>query len=176
MPRLEEIPINSMNSHQKEVREKITNGPRGSVPGPLAIWLYRSKFADLAQSLGQYCRFDSCLPPLLSELAILVTAKAWDSAYEWQAHARIAREEGLDPAIIDAIATGHPPPLATPDQEAVYEFSRTLHTDRRVPDDLYSRAEQVLGAEALVDLVGVLGYYTLISMTINAFEIPADPD
>lgn len=173
MPRLPILQPEDMTPAQRAVHDSIATGPRGGVRGPLALWLHRPELADRAQSLGRYCRYDSCLAPRLSELAILTTARIWDAAYEWQAHLAPARAAGLSEAIIGAVAADKAPPFAQADEEQVYSFTRELNLTRSVSDDLYARTVAELGHEGTVDLVGILGYYSLISMTIKAFEVPA---
>jgi 4-carboxymuconolactone decarboxylase len=162
-----------MPAEQKAVYDRIISGPRGTIGGPLSVWLVRPQLGDLAQALGAYCRFGSLLPARLSELAILATAKFWGSAFEWDAHRPLAVAGGLGEDVIDAIEAGREPPFQQEDEAVVHAFSATLHATRNVPDALYERAVRVLGQEAIVDLVGLLGYYTLASMTINVFGIEA---
>jgi 4-carboxymuconolactone decarboxylase len=164
--------IEDMTNHQRQVHDTIASGPRGAVRGPLAVWLNRPELASCAQLLGRYCRFDTSLPPHLSELAILTTARFWSSEFEWAAHKPIALEAGLSPDIIEAIRTHQEPLFEHEDESVVHTFSKTLHTERHIKGNLYSRAVKTLGEAAVVDLTGILGYYTLISMTINVFEVP----
>ena len=176
MPRLNPPDPNQYSDRQREVADAITAGPRGGLRGPLAMWLHRPELADRAQAFGQYCRFDSSLPPVLSELAILVTARHWSAEYEWFAHKRIALEAGLDPAIAEAIRARAEPVFDDPKQEVVYAFAQALHGDKRVPQALYDTAVERLGAAAVVDLVAVLGYYGFVSMTLNVFEVMPPDD
>lgn len=171
MARLPALDQTQMNKRQIEVYRDIASGPRGNVRGPLAIWLHRPDLADKAQQLGQYCRYDSSLSPRLSELAILTTARIWDAAFEWQAHVPHALAAGVDDAVIDALANDRAPEFAAEDEALVYEFTRELNLERGVSDALYARAIAVLGKDGTVDLVGVLGYYSLISMTIKVFDV-----
>ena len=169
------IPIllpENMTDDQRQVHDTIVSGPRGAVRGPLAVWLNRPELASAAQALGRYCRFDTSLEPRLSELAILTTARVWSSEFEWSAHKPIALEAGLSPDVIEAIRTHQNPIFEHEDEAAVHAFSKTLHTDRYINDELYARAVDALGEAGVVDLTGILGYYTLISMTINVFEVP----
>ncbi len=175
MPRLPDLDPAALTAEQRPVYDAIASGPRGVVHGPLAVWLRRPQLADRAQSLGAYCRFGSSLSPRLSELAILVTARVWGSEFEWWAHKAHALKAGLPADVIEAIRTNGAPALTEPEDEAVYAVATTLNRDRRLDDALYARAIAVLGEGRLIDLVGVLGYYTLISMTINTFEV-ARPD
>ena len=171
MARLPAIAAQDLSAEQRAVHARIAAGPRGQVRGPLAVWLRRPELADRAQALGEYCRFGSSLETRLSELAILVTARVWGSEFEWFAHKTHAAQAGLPAAVIEAIRTHQAPPLETEEDRAVYDVATTLNRTRRLDDALYARALTVLGEGRLVDLIGVLGYYALISMTINAFEI-----
>lgn len=164
----------SFTAAQQEVHDVITSGPRGRVAGPLGVWLWRPELAQRAQSLGQYCRFDSSLPKRLSELAILITGRYWGSEFEWQHHKPIALKAGLDKRIVDDICKGEPPDFVNSDEQCVYDLAMSLYHNRRVSDSIYDTAITVLGRDAVVDLVGVLGYYAFISMTINVFEVDAE--
>jgi 4-carboxymuconolactone decarboxylase len=171
--RYSEIPPEAMTEAQREVCTAITAGKRGRVPPPFQVLLHSPTLCARAQALGEFARYDTSLGSRLSELAILVTARHWTAQYEWYAHAKIARESELDPAIIDAIAARRDPkPLMQPDERAVYDFAKALHETHRVDDVIYAEATRLLGAQGVVDLIGVLGYYTLISMTLNTFEVP----
>ncbi|MCD0503551.1 carboxymuconolactone decarboxylase family protein [Bordetella petrii] len=171
MPRLQPPDVSAMSAHQRRVYEAIASGPRGRVRGPLAVWLHRPGLAEHAQALGQYCRYDSSLSPRLSELAILTMAAWWEAPFEWWAHQPIAVQAGLDAAVAEQIRTGATPVFQQADESVVYRFVRELLESRRVSDALYQQAVQVLGTESVVDLTGIAGYYTLISMTINVFDI-----
>ena len=173
MPRIPELDPGSLTAEQKRVYDEIASGPRGGVRGPLAVWLRRPGLADKAQALGRYCRYDSSLSPRLSELAILTTARIWDASYEWAAHEPHAEKAGLPRPVIDALKEDRDPTFEAEDEAVVYDVARKLNLDRRLSDELHARAVDVLGLEGLIDLVGVLGYYSLISMTLNAFEIEA---
>ncbi|MEM6310341.1 MAG: carboxymuconolactone decarboxylase family protein [Pseudomonadota bacterium] len=165
---------NNLTPDQQRVYDAIASGPRGGVRGPLRVWLQSPQLAQRAQALGQFARYDSSLDPVLSELAILVTARIWGSGYEWGAHAPIAKKAGLDGQVIAAIASASRPVFDNPAQSAVFEFAVDLHRDRRVADTTYACALDLLGTAGVVDLVGICGYYTLISMTINVFDVPSD--
>lgn len=160
------------NLRQQEIHAAIASGPRGGVRGPLAIWLHRPELAARAQDLGRYCRYDTVLDPKLSELAILVAGRVFASEYEWQVHKKFALKAGLAAEIIEAIRQNERPAFDDPAEEVVHDIARAALETRHVEDILYARAIEVLGEAALVDLVGVLGYYSLISLTINIFRIP----
>ncbi|SOZ66516.1 conserved hypothetical protein [Cupriavidus taiwanensis] len=171
MERLKPLKPEELTPEQQEVHAAISSGPRGQVRGPLAMWLHRPGLANRAQALGQYCRYDSSLPPRLSELAILVMARTWMSEFEWWAHKPIALKAGVAEEVVEAIRTGQEPVFGNEDEQVIYEFLTVLHATRNVPDALYQRVMVVLGKDRVVDLVGLAGYYTLISMTINVFGV-----
>ena len=171
-PRIHPPAPSSLDAAQRKVYDDIVAGPRGEVVGPLGVWLWRPELADRAQRLGAYARYGTSLPPVLSELAILVVARTWGSEFEWLVHKPIALAAGVSPEAVEAIRRGRTPPLEDPAQSAVYEFCAVLLREHHVDDELYAGAVKALGEEGVVDLVGILGYYSLISMTINAFNVP----
>jgi 4-carboxymuconolactone decarboxylase len=175
MSRLPELRYDAMTTEQQRVHDEIVAGPRGQVVGPLQVWLHSPGLAERAQKLGAYVRFGSALPAPLAELAILVTARHWQAEFEWHAHARLARAAGIPEAVIEAIRRGAAPALTDAGSRAVHAVARELHETRSLSDATYATAAAALGRKALVDLVGLLGYYTLVSMTLNAFAVPT-PD
>jgi 4-carboxymuconolactone decarboxylase len=180
MSRVPKLDVAALSVEQRRVYDAIAAGPRGRVEGPLQVWLQSAGLADRAQALGAFCRFHTSLPPRLSELAILVTGAFWQARFEWYAHAPLAIAAGLDAAMVEAIRVGKTPQFSKPDEIAVYHFARELTQNRQVADATYQQAVATLGLPAVVELVGILGYYTLVSMTLNAFEVPlpatvADP-
>jgi 4-carboxymuconolactone decarboxylase len=160
-----------MSDAQRKVAEESASGKRGHLPAPLRAWLHSPELGNRAQRLGEFVRYDTSLPPELSELAILVTARFWTSHYEWYAHKREALKAGIAPSIIDAIATRAPPDLHNARAAAVYGYARTLLATGRVDDALHAEAVKQIGTTGVVELVGILGYYSLVAMTLNAFEI-----
>jgi 4-carboxymuconolactone decarboxylase len=172
MTRLPTLDETALTPDQQRVRDEIVSGPRGRVAGPLRVWLQSPGLAAKAQALGQYARYDSVLPPHLSELAILVTARYWSSGFEWSHHAPIAQKAGVPEQAITAISRAQKFVFDDVEMQAVFDFAVELHVHKRVSDDTYAVAQQALGTQACVDLVGVCGYYTLISMTINVFDVP----
>ncbi len=175
MARLPPLDPAMLSGRQKELFDKIASGPRGRVAGPFNVLLQCPGVVDPVQELGRSLRFDGALPGHLRELGILVAARFWTAQFEWHTHARMAREEGLDTAVIEAIAAGATPPLATPEENAVDDFCRELHGNHAVGDETYTQAVEMLGQEGVIELTVLSGYYTLISMILNTFEI-ALPD
>ena len=171
MSRVPSFDTATMTEHQRRVYEAVMSGPRGVVRGPVQVWLQNPGFAEHAQALGAYCRFGTALPRRLSELAIITTAVYWRAGYEWRSHAPMAIAGGLSQQVADAILAGTPPPFAAEDEAAVHQFAIELLHDHAVSAPTWDRAQRVLGMHAMIDLVAILGYYGIISMTIKAFEI-----
>jgi 4-carboxymuconolactone decarboxylase len=177
--RLKEINDEQMTALQRALRDAIYAGPRGvrsKLTGPFQIWLNAPELGHLAQALGAHVRFKTSLSPRLSETAILATAQFWKAQYEWHAHAPMAQKAGVKPATIKDILAGREPKAAAKDECAIIDFVRELYKTRRVSDRTYKRVHAFLGDAGTVELVGICGYYALISMTLNVFRAQLPPD
>jgi 4-carboxymuconolactone decarboxylase len=120
--------------------------------------------------LGAFLRFDTVFPAILSEIAILVTARHWTSHYEWYAHKRLALKGGMDPRIIDDIRDRRTPHFDDPKGRMIYDVSKSLHEGHGLTKGMYDEAVKMLGERGLVEIIGLCGYYTMVSMTLNTFE------
>jgi 4-carboxymuconolactone decarboxylase len=172
MPRFAHLRSEDMTETQRRVHDSIAGGPRGGVRGPFNALLRSPELADRVQRLGEYLRFHSSLPARLNELAILINARFWESKYEWWAHRRLALAGGLPEALIDDLARRRRPATMQADEALVYEFCMALHTKHAVDDELFARAVAMLGDAGVIDLIGVSGYYTLVSMVLNVADVP----
>ena len=175
--RLKEISDEQMTAPQLALRDAIYSGPRGlrkKLTGPFQIWLNAPELGQFAQALGAHVRYSTSLSPRLSETAILATAQVWKAQYEWYAHAPMAEKAGVKPKTIKDIQAGRTPTSAAKDERAIVDFVRELYKTRRVSDRTYKRVHAFLGDRGTVELVGICGYYALISMTLNTFraELP----
>ncbi|UAN00773.1 carboxymuconolactone decarboxylase family protein [Achromobacter mucicolens] len=166
----------TMTDDQKRVYEKIVSGPRGRLVGPLRAALHSPELAERWQALGALLRFGTSLAPRVSELAIVVTARRWNSQIEWHIHAQAARAAGISDAVLDAIQARETPVFDNADDAVVYEFARQIQETGQVDPDLYAQAVARWGAVGVVELTAVIGYYTMVSMTLNAHEIPMPDD
>ena len=173
--RMAEIPLDQMSPAQRSVADAILSGPRKSIRGPFNAWLRSPELADRLQKVGEYVRFNSSLDRRVNEMAILMTAQAWGSQYEWYAHAPLAIKAGLDPAIVAAIGTGRKPDNMKDDEAIVWEFSTQLRRDHGVDDAIYARALEKFGEQGIMDLVAVNGYYDVVSMTLNVARVAPPP-
>ncbi|WP_439599169.1 carboxymuconolactone decarboxylase family protein [Falsiroseomonas sp.] len=156
---------------QQEACAEAASGIRGRVPAPMIAWIRNPELARRAQKLGELLRYQTTLEPRLSELAILVCARHWTSHYEWTVHKREGLKAGMDPAVVEAIAARREPRLADDRERAVHDVARTLIGTARLPQALHDQATAVLGERGLVELVALLGYYSMVALTLNAFEI-----
>jgi 4-carboxymuconolactone decarboxylase len=176
MTRYKDLDPTALDEAQKRIWQEIASGPRGNVPPPLQIWLKSPALAENAQRLGAFARYGTSLPPRLSELAILMTARHWTAHYEWHHHEVFARKAGLDPAVIAAIAARRMPNFVNEDERVVHDFCSVFYRTHAVDDATYARAVAAFGEKGVVELVAIMGYYALISMTLNVFEVPVPPD
>jgi 4-carboxymuconolactone decarboxylase len=161
-----------LDAAQREVWDRVVSGPRGTVIGPLRAAIHNAELAARWSAMGEALRFGTSLPKRLSELAICVTGRRWSSQVEWWVHARVAAESGIAPAILDAIREGRPPVFADPQEKLIYDFARDLQQNGRVPDAIYAAARECFGVKGVVELTALIGYYTMVSMTLNAHGIP----
>ncbi len=182
-PRFPVLDPERLSPAQSATLQAILAGPRAGTNdpatvrrvltgGPFNAWLRSPELGDRLQRVGAYIRYESSLPLRLNELAILVTARVWTSQFEWYAHRPLAEKAGLEPRIADELALGRRPEQMRDDEAAVYDFCTQLHRTRNVDDATFARALALFGERGVVDLVGVCGYYTAVSMTLNVARVP----
>jgi 4-carboxymuconolactone decarboxylase len=172
-PRLTLPPESGLTPKQQELLADIrkTRGP-GPLGGPFAVFLQAPEYGDLAQKLGAFCRYKTAVPPHLSEFTILVLARFWRSQYEFWVHAPIAEKAGVKATTIEALRTGRRLLRLGREERAIYDFIAEVHKTKRVSDKTYARVRALFGDAGMVEFVGILGYYTLIAMTLNVFRVP----
>ena len=173
-PRLPKLDEHHLTAEQRALAQSIKAGPRGQfkMSGPFAIYLHAPAFGELAQQLGGHLRFKTSVPPRLSEFAILVTAQHWKAQYEWAMHAPMAERQGVKPQTVRDLQAGRAPKSAPRDEMAVYAFIKELYAKKRASTGTYNRVRKILGDAGTVELVGILGYYAMVSMTLNTFKAP----
>jgi 4-carboxymuconolactone decarboxylase len=172
-----------MTPEQTKLVQALLAGPRGGGDnspaaidrvlkgGPFNAWMRSPDLGDRLQKVGEYIRFNTSLDRRLNEFAILITARHWTSQYEWFAHLPLALKAGLDPKIAAQLADNKRPKGMKDDEAAVYDFSTELHRTKKVGDKTYKRALALFGEKGVMDLIGVNGYYTAVSMTLNVAEV-----
>ncbi len=192
MGRLEGLSADRLSTEQRTLYDAILTGRRGqsvaaagregaagglldgtgALVGPFNAWLLSPAIGDRIQRLGESIRFGSSLPQNVLEVAILVEAREWRAEFEWWAHVRLARRAGVGAEVIAAIQDQREPVFSDAGEEIAWRFSRELLARRRVSAATYRAARERFGEQGVMELVTLLGYYTLVSMTLNAFEVP----
>jgi 4-carboxymuconolactone decarboxylase len=154
----------------RDIYQSILN-TRGNLDGPFLAWLHSPGLAAPAEKLGAFCRYDTSLAEVESELLILLVAAHFHCAGEWQIHVPIASKAGLDMASIDAIQAGMAPALASLRLSVLHSFSDELLRHNQISEASFVRALEMFGVRGCVEVAGVIGYYCFVAMTLNAFEI-----
>jgi 4-carboxymuconolactone decarboxylase len=175
MPRYRQLDESALDDTQRRIWNDCKAGPRGSVPPPVHVWLRSPGLADYAHRVGAHVRFHTPFTPKQTEIAILVTARYWTAQFEWAAHVRLGLQAGLTQEQIDAIAERREPVFTDPDDRIVYDFASRYYRDDRVDDATYTRVVERFGDRGVVDLAGLIGYYSFVSVTLNVFEVPPPP-
>lgn len=171
--RMPPIPDNEMTAEQKAAVEEFKQARNtDTFRGPFVPLLRSPEMLSRARNVGDYVRFNSVLPPRLSEFVILMTARHWTQNYEWSAHAPIAEREGLAPAIIEAIADGRRPDTMAEDEATLYDFCTELLHTQGVSDPTYARMLSHFEEIGVIDTIGIMGYYSMLAMVMNTARTP----
>ena len=170
--RFKELDEGEMTEPQRAVYREICAGPRGRMGPPTNVLLRSPELANRTQKVGEYVRFGSSLPNRITEFAILITARYWSAQYEWYAHCPNALKAGLSPDVAAELALGERPSGMKDDEAAAYQFCTELHEHKNVSDAAFDAAVKQFGENGVVDLIGVSGYYTLVSMALNVTKKP----
>ncbi len=165
-----------MSDAQRRVYERIVSGPAAAWSARCAPPCTIPNWPNAGRPSGTLLRHGTSLPPRVSELAIVVTARRWNSQIEWHIHAQAAAQGGHRSAVLQAIQARRTPVFDTAADEVVYEYARQLQKTGQVAPALYARAVEHWDVAGVVELTAVIGYYTLVSMTLNAHEIPMPDD
>jgi 4-carboxymuconolactone decarboxylase len=147
----------------------------GGLVGPFNAWVHAPEVGARLADLGAVLRFGTSIERRLLELAIITVGAHWKAEFEWWAHARMARDNGISDDIIDAIGSGQAPSFESDDERIVHSAARQLVAEGQLDDAAYDEAQRLLGDRAMVELISLCGYYTLVSYTLNAFRVPLPP-
>jgi len=171
--RFKELTPESMTPEQKKVADAIQSGPRGAgLRGPFNALLRSPDLCDLVQRVGAYVRYSTSIPARLNEMAIIMAGRKWPAQFAFYAHRRLAIDAGLKPAICDAIAAGTRPQGMADDEAEVYDYCTDLLGSGHVSDANYARIKNRFGERGAIDLIGAVGYYSLVSMVLNVDGVP----
>jgi 4-carboxymuconolactone decarboxylase len=174
--RLPTIPPAQYTADQKQAAVEFEAARKVAVFGPFEPLMHSPAVMSQARAMGDYLRYKSAIGNTLSELAILVTAREWTQDYEWSVHAPIALKAGIRPEIVEAIADGRRPAGMSPDEETVYEYATELIRTKQVSNATFDRAKVRFGEKGVVDMTGIVGYYTFLAMQLNAAQYQAPKD
>lgn len=166
--------VDALTPAQRAVYDATRAGRRGTVPANVMAWLPSPEFAGRAAHLGEFVRYQTSLPPQWSELAILVVARHWTCQYEWAVHAVEATRAGVADQVIAEIGA-HLVPALEGGARVVHDVARAVVSTGGLDETTFAAGETTLGRHGLVELVGLVGYYTMVAMTLNAFAVPV-PD
>src|ERR1051325_5232659 len=155
--RFKPLTYQQMDPAQKKMIEHLLAGPRGGTGGPFNVLLRSPEMGDGAQEFGAMTRFKSSLPPQLNEFAIILTARFWSAQFEWNAHKRAALQQGLNPAIVDAVTKGTRPAQMDAKETALYNFATEVLKTHQVSDATFAAAVKEFGERGVVDIMGVMG-------------------
>jgi 4-carboxymuconolactone decarboxylase len=147
----------------------------GGLVGPFNAWVHAPGVGARLSDLGAVLRFGSSLERRLLELAIITVGAHWKAEFEWWAHVRMAREQGVSDQVIAAIGAGQAPPFEADDERVVHAVACQLVDGGQIDESSYRDAQALIGDRGLVELVSLCGYYTLVSFTLNAFSVPLPP-
>ena len=170
--RFKPLTWDEMTPAQRTMVEHLVAGPRAGANGPFNVLLRSPEMGDIAQQFGASMRFNQAMPRKLNEMAIIITARYWTAQYEWYAHKRAALQAGLNPAIVDAIQNGRKPTGMQKDEEAVYTFCTELLNTKHVSDATFASAKEAVSEKGVVDLMGVMSWYQMVSMMLNVDRYP----
>jgi 4-carboxymuconolactone decarboxylase len=174
--RLPTIPPAQYSQEQKQAAADFEAARKVPVFGPFEPMMYSPQVMSTARAMGDYLRYKSSIGNTLSELAILITAHEWAQDYEWAAHYPIALKAGIRKEVADDIAAGRRPSAMSQDEETVFDFASELLRSKQVSGATFERAKARFGSKGVVDMTGIVGYYTFLAMQLNAahYQVPTD--
>ena len=172
------LSVDQLSPEQKKWVEGIAAPPRNAkfTNPPYNTYLRSPELAPRLSALSDYVRWNSSLPPRLSEFAILLTARQWTQQYEWHAHYPLAVKGGLDPKILADLIVGKRPEGMKDDETALYNFVTEIYRDRNVSDPTFAAAVEKFGERGVMDIIAIIGYYDLVSMTLIASQAAPPKD
>jgi 4-carboxymuconolactone decarboxylase len=176
--RMPPIPTNQWTEAQRKAGVEFAAMRGQDVFGPFAVMLRSPEVMLRAAAMGDYIRYRTSLPPALNELIILIVARHWSQQFEWYVHQPMALKAGLPPQVVAAVATGRRPEAMSNDEAIVYEFATELLRLQNVSDATYKKAVERFGEHGVIDMIGVAGYYSFLSMMMNTARtaVPADSE
>jgi len=175
MSRLANLAPQHMSEAQRRIYDQVVPAAtplEKTTFGLFNPWLRNPGMAECFFKTAQVLRHETALPPRLTELVILATARRWRCEFAWHRHVSLALDGGLDSEIVAAIAANRRPVFAGTDEEPAYDFCLELNDNRAVSDATYARTLEQIGEQQVVELTAIIGYYVMVCMTLTAFQVP----
>lgn len=172
--RLPKLTSDQFTPRQKEVADKH-NARRDRLAGPYDVWIHSPELFEKVSAVSNYMRFDCGLPVKLREFGILVTARYWDAEFSWNAHVDKALAAGIPADVVSDLAAGKKPNFKADDERVYYNFAMELLVDHFVSDKTFNEAQAIFGERTLVDLIGSVGYFSMLAMCLNSAEVDLKP-
>jgi 4-carboxymuconolactone decarboxylase len=172
MARVPDVPFEELTAEQRRIHNEIAGARSGSVRGPFALWIRNPALAERANQFGNVLRLHGKLDKRLFELTVLIVARHWSAQYEWYTHERAALKAGLSAEVVEAIREKKPPEFAREDERLVYDVVSEINEKRTLGQASYDRALAALGLDLLIELIATTGFYSMVAMTLNAFDAP----
>jgi 4-carboxymuconolactone decarboxylase len=173
-PRLPLPAPSEMNATQRDLYDRILASPTRGMNGPQRANIHSTE-AEAWWRLGDMLRNRTVLPQRLSELAIIVVGRRWNSQVEFHVHGAAAVKAGLDAAIVEAIRVAAPPPIQDAEEREVYELARQIQVNGEPDDAAYAAILARWGERGVVELTALIGFYSMVSVALNAHRIPLPP-
>jgi 4-carboxymuconolactone decarboxylase len=173
--RLPKLQYEQLTARQREAHDRHA-AKRERVSGPYNVWLHSPELMDKVSPLSNYMRWDAALPEKLREFGILVTARHWDAQYSWNAHVDKARAAGIPQHVIDDLAANRTPKFQAEDERVYYTFALEMLRNHFVSDETFADARRLFGERGVVDLIGSVGYFSMLQICLNSAEVDLQPD
>ena len=174
--RMPALPMEAMDEAQKQAAEELIAGPRGAVFGPFIPLMRSPELMNRLQKVGEYLRYQSALDTRINEFVMLIISRQWTQQFEWCMHYPLAIKAGMQASVLDALAEGRRPTGMAEDEEVAYEVCDELARTHGVSDETYRRAVAVFGERGVIDMLGLAGYFTTVSMVMNVARTPPQKD
>lgn len=174
MSRLQPVKPEDATPEQRKILLDIKQSRGGDLSGPFQCWIVSPRFANVAQAVGEYCRYHTGMEAKDSELAIITTAAYWHCQAEWQIHAPVAIEKGISADNVEKIRMGEKPQFTRPTEIAVYQVTKEILENKIVSDETYKSLQTIFTDDLIVNLIGLVGYYSMVAITLNTFEVRKD--
>lgn len=170
--RMPALDMDAMDERQKAAAQELIAGPRGAVFGPFIPLLRSPELMNRLQKVGEYLRYQSVLETRISEFIMLIVSRDWTQQFEWCMHYPLALKAGIKEETLASLAEGRRPASMAPDEELAYEVCEELVRTHGLSDGTYQAAQLAFGEQGIIDMLGLIGYFTTVSMIMNVAHTP----